>query len=1653
MAALEELAGAGNVINHGDDTMPRIELHLTKTLTGHGGLDVAFDQFGGHAEFQGELAVSIDVPLNVVFGIDAGGAFYLETNGTSPEVVFDNIQVNGSLEGEGRLGFLGVTLENGVISVSNVSISVDLTGPGNKLGFSDLTTSGINAASTVTAAGGSVSLSADLAATALLPGMDEPFDLGGATLGITWADVSHPENAVVNISGGVSDLLKARVEELTALLEKLRALTEQLDGTIPPQIQQGLDKVISVVKAFDENVVQALSNSSTEITLQDVVGLMATALHIDLDQFHLAFSGGVLSWQLDLSNAGLGDLEVSSAGFQATLSHLKFGFGIDFGKVVAAVGGGGAFSIADALSLTVSGDIDGLNILDALQGGLQFELGRQMVNVDLNGGLVVDLHGAQLLSFGLNLNEAQATDPETRFLRIGSSDYALTIQDGSVAVVLLSAPTPTAPGATDNRRWVAVEAHGLSGSLVLGTFVSASASGIDISLNTASGAYDPDGTGATLTYATPLNWRTAIDFQTGSVTFGADPVVVAGTTVDLVSNVAVRIAGSLTGIDLGGFVQGAADFEITKSTIDVHVTGTPDVIGATLLTFGLGNLNLSVGQPGGIGFAVNGGSLAIATIAPPAPTGLATDTRRWFAMKGSVGSATFSGIPGLTLADVALRLEINRASGAYDADGPGAGAAVNAVPLNWTTALNLDGDTSFGQAADQLTVGGTPIDFTTGVVRAAGSARVNVFDFVTGRIGFSFSQQLVDVDVNADATFNPEPLPNGTDIRGPPTYPDLNNATLTTLSLSVLADDGNGSNGSEGLSIGVPGGVGLFVASGDLAVAIVTPSAASTGDARSWLALSAHISSASLNGITGLVLGASGLTLEINRGSGVFVPTTGAVVAAEALDWTAAIDLDPEATTFAHDAVSVPVETSTGTVDTPIEFTAARRHVAGTLSLNLANGVFVLKGGFDLTSASLTSSAGGFPLSGADLLALTLTNAAIFVGTGGTLTVGADPADRSLDVVGYGAGAQGFYGAIGSAKLAFVSVGTIGNRYLGLEASGLAADLVGFESILQIGISGGSLAVNRVTTAAGALAPTAPKLNWHALGADAAAAAAGVPAFGAGLTDRTSLHAGGSASFDVASGVLVGKGTVTLDQATISSIAGGVALVDADLFGLTLDGVALFVGAGGTLTRATGPDAGDRSKDVVGVGTVGFSGAVENLKLATIQAGPLGNGYLGLEAGGVSAELIGLAPLVSLGISGGALALNRAETALGLPAAKLDWHALGADAAAQALGVPAFSADVTPQTLLHVQAAASFDFDSFVVGKGTLDLRQGVLTSTAGGVALTNADLFAMTVTGAALFVGIGGTLTRGVDRASDVVGHRADAIGFTAAAAELRIATVRATDFSTYLGVEAGGVSGSLVGVPSVTFAVSDVELQLNQAKSVLGVDVPRLDWSGLAGVGGVPAFTMNAAISLHLAGTVTIAFAGFVTGSAHFDLTFRDVSVEIVGTGVASTLLTFALTNPTLTVGDSAGPHLSVTAGSLALAIIKAKAPTTVGAIDTRVWTSLRASGLTATFGGFTGLDLTLSAFGLDINQADGVYTNGLIHTDAQALDWLNAIDLDGDGFFGEHVANTDDVVTASSRRRTSTWTSTPTASSTLHRSRAGPTSAGRRRSPTSATPRSRR
>src|SRR5207249_8419466 len=141
-------------------------------------LEVAFDKFGGHAELRGDIDYSMQIHLNVIFGVDANGAIYLETTG-GPEVVIDNIVVHGTIEGDGRLGFLSVHVENGVIHLEGVQLTIDLqtNQPGGTLGLDDLTPAGLFAASHISASG-AASVSADVAAAAILPGMDEPFDLG-----------------------------------------------------------------------------------------------------------------------------------------------------------------------------------------------------------------------------------------------------------------------------------------------------------------------------------------------------------------------------------------------------------------------------------------------------------------------------------------------------------------------------------------------------------------------------------------------------------------------------------------------------------------------------------------------------------------------------------------------------------------------------------------------------------------------------------------------------------------------------------------------------------------------------------------------------------------------------------------------------------------------------------------------------------------------------------------------------------------------------------------------------------------------------------------------------------------------------------------------------------------------------------------------------------------------------------------------------------------------------------------------------------------------------------------------------------------------------------------------------------------------------------
>src|SRR5207247_859720 len=117
--------------------------------------------------------------------------------------------------------------------------------------------------------------------------------------------------------------------------------------------------------------------------------------------------------------------------------------------------------------------------------------------------------------------------------------------------------------------------------------------------------------------------------------------------------------------------------------------------------------------------------------------------------------AEFFGVPGLTLQIASLRLEVNRASGAYDADGAGAGAADPAVPLDWAHNLSRDGDLVYGEATDQVTIQGDTIDFAGALLRAAGTATIKIFEFVKGDVSFTYEQRAIDVDADGNGVFDP----------------------------------------------------------------------------------------------------------------------------------------------------------------------------------------------------------------------------------------------------------------------------------------------------------------------------------------------------------------------------------------------------------------------------------------------------------------------------------------------------------------------------------------------------------------------------------------------------------------------------------------------------------------------------------------------------------------------------------------------------------------------------------------------------------------------------------------------------------------------------------------------------------------------------------
>ena len=269
-------------------------------------------------------------------------------------------------------------------------------------------------------------------------------------------------------------------------------------------------------------------------------------------------------------------------------------------------------------SLAISGSLTTLNVFDFITGSANFAITRQAVDVDLDGdgsaATGEQLDNAGLLTIGLSQLDVS----------IGGSG-GLSVTSGQLGVAILSAPV----AAGDTRSWTAVTGRDIGVTLDVPGITATVVQGAVV-VNRAAGAKNA-------TAASEVNWVKSdlttnglVDLDpNGAYTGGSDPID-PGKNLSPVAPMPIvirgrklAVAGRLTGLNIFDLISGSADFALQTSVVDVDFDGqagtTSDRLDdASLMTFGLSNLSLSVGL-GAVGLSITGGSLGIATLTPAAP--------------------------------------------------------------------------------------------------------------------------------------------------------------------------------------------------------------------------------------------------------------------------------------------------------------------------------------------------------------------------------------------------------------------------------------------------------------------------------------------------------------------------------------------------------------------------------------------------------------------------------------------------------------------------------------------------------------------------------------------------------------------------------------------------------------------------------------------------------------------------------------------------------------------------------------------------------------------------------------------------------------------------------------------------------------------------
>ncbi|HMJ89761.1 MAG TPA: hypothetical protein VK530_08085, partial [Candidatus Acidoferrum sp.] len=911
----------------------------------------------------------------------------------------------------------------------------------------------------------------------------------------------------------------------------------------------------------------------------------------------------------------------------------------------------------------------------------------------------------------------------------------------------------------------------------------------------------------------------------------------------------LQLSGDLS-FNLFGFVSLDGTFGIKKATgtftvLDGSPTGR-SFTSSYLLVSATG-VNGFAGVNGGtseaIGFELSEVSFTLALITEASN---AANIRSYTALKADVGDGGFVGVPGLDVSVRNLSISINRTSDTLnpnhvvDFNPAGTVAGTPLTPAGGGLAID------FAQEGDLLEVGG--------------ELHLELFEVVFVDAEFALQRQSVDVDVNGNGFFST-------------TEKDLDDATLLTFELTIT-NLFAGVPGSD-LDNPVDGGIGFAVEEGFIALAVIKANGLKIpGDSRSFIAVKASISGATMTGLPGgLDIVAPSLEVTLNTASGT-LPGAPAPIA---IDWSTSINLTANLTNNAA-FPAAPDLVQVG--DLEIDFNGAFTTIGGVLTLD-AFGVLSASAEFEMVRQTVDVNLPGgtdIDLNDASLLTLELQITDLFIGIPDSV---------------------GFSVSSGRLALAMIKANPVTNpgdnrSFMAMFASIRGASLQGLPGITIEAIS-----LDFEQNTASGTAPSIPDpLDWTTMvDLQASDATFDADEIVVGETpveiSGSTMRIAGALKLDIQGFVLAaGSFEISITNSTTTNPLtindGTTTVTNANLLEVHLSDVFLFAGVNGAFEL-------DDDGNVTGLNTddaIGFSVSAASLDLAivsqtasTTPGAPAPKKWMGVAARVGAMTVHGLPSTFEFNVRELELLYNVGSAAPN--PTKLDWDQLTQDGVVS--GLEGLTADLN----LSVSGSLDINISGFVLIAGTFKITK--LSNQHiddGTIIIDGATVLVIELSNVFLFAGIEGAFVRDGDGV--VTGlDTTNAIGFSVNNASLDLAIIGEAPSTTpgprtpprkWVGVAASIESLQIHGLPEgFEISVSDFSLLYNVASA--GPTPTKLNWTDVEQVAGTELENLPSNTELRVSAFLTISISQFVYVSGALAIEKRELQAK-TASGAATTM-----------------------------------------------------------------------------------------------------------------------------------------------------------------------